>query len=126
MHCVLYCINKSLYLAQYHVCLLTILEKTPVNDNIAIASSVFYGTCPAYLTNIVEPAGAGRTRSGQRRRKQFESGGARALFRREAPEKFLRVPPIFGWCLTGGTRQKCGAHNVLTVILVIVNEERKT
>jgi len=26
--------------------------------------SVSYGTCPAYLTNIVEPAGAGRTRSG--------------------------------------------------------------
>ena len=37
----LYCINKSLYLAQYHVCLLTILEQTPVSDNIAIASSVF-------------------------------------------------------------------------------------
>jgi len=46
------------------VCLLTILEQTPVSDNIAIESSVFYGTCPAYLTNIVEPAGAGRTRSG--------------------------------------------------------------
>jgi len=29
-------------------------------------SSVLYGTCPAYLTNIVEPAGAGRTRSGLR------------------------------------------------------------
>jgi len=28
-----------------------------VSDNIAIASSVVYGTCPAYLTNIVEPAG---------------------------------------------------------------------
>ena len=62
----LYCIIKSLYLAQYHVCLLTILEQTPVSDNIAIASSVFYGTCPAYLTNSVEPAGAGRTRSGLR------------------------------------------------------------
>jgi len=62
----LYCINKSLYLAQYHVCLLTILEQTPVSDNIAIASSVFYGKCPAYLTNIVEPAGAGRTRIGLR------------------------------------------------------------
>ena len=45
---------------------LTILEQTPVSDNIAIASSVFYGTCPAYLTNIVEPAGAGHTRSGLR------------------------------------------------------------
>jgi len=37
-----------------------------VSDNIDIASSVFYGTCPAYLTNIVEPAGAGRIRSGLR------------------------------------------------------------
>ena len=45
---------------------MTILEQTPVSDNIAIASSVFYGTCPAYLTNIVEAAGAGRTRSGLR------------------------------------------------------------
>ena len=31
-----------------------------------IMLSVSYGTCPAYLTNIVEPAGAGRTRSGLR------------------------------------------------------------
>ena len=49
-------------------------------------------------------------------------------FRREAPENFFRVPPQF-WLvppLPGGTRQKCGAHNVLTVILDIVNEERKT
>jgi len=49
-------------------------------------------------------------------------------FRREAPEKFFRVPPPHFWLmppLTGGTRQKCGAH-VLTVILAIVNEERKT
>ena len=64
----------------------------------------------------------------QRRRKQFESGGGHVhYFRREAPEKFFRVPPHF--CLVpplrGGTGQKCGAHNVLTVILVIVNEERK-
>ena len=54
--------------------------------------------------------------------------GHRHYFRREAPEKFLRVPPHF-WLvppLTGGTRQKCGAHNALTVILVIVNDERKT
>jgi len=28
-----------------------------------IMHSVSHGTCPAYLTNIVEPAGAGRTRS---------------------------------------------------------------
>jgi len=28
--------------------------------------SVSYGACPAYLTKIVEPAGAGRTRSGLR------------------------------------------------------------
>ena len=31
-----------------------------------IMHSVSYGTCPAYLTNIVERAGAGRTRSGLR------------------------------------------------------------
>ena len=31
-----------------------------------IMHSVSYGTCPAYPTNIVEPAGAGRTRSGLR------------------------------------------------------------
>jgi len=30
------------------------------------------------------------------------------------------VPP-----LTGGTRQKCGAHNVLTVILAIVNKKKE-
>ena len=29
-----------------------------------IMHSVFYGTCPAYLTNIVESAGASRTHSG--------------------------------------------------------------
>jgi len=28
--------------------------------------AVFYGTCPAYLTNIVESVGAGRTRSSLR------------------------------------------------------------
>jgi len=31
-----------------------------------IMHSVSYGTCPAYLTNIVEPAGAGRTLPGLR------------------------------------------------------------
>jgi len=31
-----------------------------------IMHSVFYGTCPAYLINIVEPASAGCTRSGLR------------------------------------------------------------
>jgi len=31
-----------------------------------IMHSVSHGTCPAYLTNIVEPAGAGRSRSGLR------------------------------------------------------------
>jgi len=55
-------------------------------------------------------------------------GGHGHYIRREAPEKFFRVPPHF--CLvpplTGGTRQKCGAHNVLAVILAIVNKERET
>jgi len=32
----------------------------------SIMHSVLYGTCPAYLTNIVESAGVGRTRSGLR------------------------------------------------------------
>ena len=54
--------------------------------------------------------------------------GTISYLRREAPENFFRVPSHF--CLVppliGGTRQKCGARNVLTVILAIVNEERKT
>ena len=40
----LYCINKSLYLAQYHVCLLTILEQTPVSDNIISLSRRLFST----------------------------------------------------------------------------------
>jgi len=59
--------------AQYeHVtpCLLR-LHWLPVRRRVqfklcCIMHSVSYGTSPAYLTNIVEPAGAGRTRSGLR------------------------------------------------------------
>ena len=46
-------------------------------------------------------------------------------FRREAPEKFFRVPPPF-LAGEGAPDKSVGAHNILTVILVIVNEERKT
>ena len=42
-------------------------QQTPIQFKLCcIMHSVSYGTCPAYLTNIVEPAGAGHTRSGLR------------------------------------------------------------
>jgi len=56
-------VNTSL-----HVCLLQ-LHWLPVHWHVlfklyCFMHSVSHGTCPAYLTNIVEPAGAGCTRSG--------------------------------------------------------------
>ena len=58
----------------------------------------------------------------QRRRMQFESGGTgttpEIFFEGALP--FWLVPPLTG------APDKCATHNVVTVILAILNEERKT